>query len=378
MRCPRCLNSDPYYFYKGSKGWMCRRCVGFRRILIDEEYESEADYEIRADVEEYVLDYPLTEAQKEVAHQCALSVVEHDVVIEAVCGAGKTEMVMETIRMALSMHKRIGFAVARRQVVLELADRLAKAFRSAKVVAVCQGYTNDVEGDLIVCTTHQCYRYYQYFDYLILDEPDAFPYKGNVVLQGIVRTSCRGHIIYMSATLDDYLKDRLKDKDVVHLYLSQRPHGHPLPVPKVRVAPLVFLLYQVMNASSYGKKVLVFVPTIKWAKILGRVMNTAYVTSASGDKQEKIDEFRRKERGVLIATTILERGVTFPGIDVIVFLADHGVFDEASLIQMSGRVGRSFSCPSGKCLFLCNSVSEEVKKCVKSCEKANHAVSVLS
>lgn len=39
MRCPRCGNEDPSWFYLGSKGWYCRRCVGFSRRLACEAEE---------------------------------------------------------------------------------------------------------------------------------------------------------------------------------------------------------------------------------------------------------------------------------------------------------------------------------------------------
>ena len=70
---------------------------------------------------------------------------------------------------------------------------------------------------------------------------------------------------------------------------------------------------------------------------------------------------------------MLERGVTISGVDVCVMLADHSVFDEASLIQMIGRVGRSFACPQGDGLFLCRQRSAAVERCVKRLKEANAA-----
>ena len=78
--------------------------------------------------------------------------------------------------------KKVCFAIARRQVVLELQQRLQEIFSHAEVIAVCGGHTQVTDGDLIICTTHQLYRYYQAFDLLILDEPDAFPFRGDPVL----------------------------------------------------------------------------------------------------------------------------------------------------------------------------------------------------
>ena len=74
---------------------------------------------------------------------------------------------------------------------------------------------------------------------------------------------------------------------------------------------------------------------------------------------------------VLIATTILERGITIENVNVAVLFANHRVFDEASLVQISGRVGRSFKYPDGECLFLFDQRSNEVDKCIRKCEAAN-------
>ena len=74
--------------------------------------------------------------------------------IKAVCGAGKTEIVVPVIAAMLRKKKKVCFAIARRQVVLELAARLQKIFPRAAVVPVCQGYTQRLSGDLIICTTH--------------------------------------------------------------------------------------------------------------------------------------------------------------------------------------------------------------------------------
>lgn len=87
MRCPRCLNEDPSYFYLGSKGWMCRRCVSFKRVLIMEEQEQLSPSKLSVDCAEYMLDYPLTPLQKIVAERCAKMIFEQDVLIEAICGA---------------------------------------------------------------------------------------------------------------------------------------------------------------------------------------------------------------------------------------------------------------------------------------------------
>lgn len=378
MQCPRCLNTNPAWFYKGSRGWYCRRCIRFNRIMLEETQTPVSLSPLSSNTAPYLLQYPLTPMQKIISHQVATHILQQDILLQAVCGAGKTEMVVETISVSLQNKKRIAFAIARRQVVLELAQRLQRIFTQAHVIPVCGGYTKVTDGDLIVCTTHQLFRYYQTFDILILDEPDAFPFHGNRVLYGIAKTACKGHCLYLTATPDACLTARVKNGTLLHYRLDQRPHGHPLPVPALFICPIPLLLIRLVLwlKRHVDKLCLVFVPTIRWAKILYLTLhhlfkNCHYMTSLTRQPETVLQQFRIAKHGVLLATTILERGVTIPDVAVCVFLSDHSVFTHAGLIQMAGRAGRSFQAPSGEVLFLSRRPADRVTHCIEDLKEAN-------
>lgn len=377
MQCPRCLNEDESWFYKGSKGWYCRKCISFGRALIQEDKEPISLEPIQEEASEYTLRYPLTNEQKRIAANVLGNISSKDVLVCAVCGAGKTEIVVPAIAEYLSKGKKVCFAIARRQVVLEVSKRLQGYFKNAKVIGVCGGHTDEVDGDLIVCTTHQLYRYYQAFDLLILDEPDAFPFKGDEVLHGIAKTSCKGNVIYLTATPDVELKKRMEDGDLLCLKLNHRPHGKPIPVPHVFVGGVILnffvLIWWLKKCETHPR--IVFVPTIAQANrlyyLLKHVFECHVCTSKSEERDEVIANFRKEGKGVMIATTVLERGVTIPHCDVCVINAEHDVFDEAGLVQMAGRAGRDFKDPYGDVLFLCNERSNKVEECVNSLLEAN-------
>ena len=381
MQCPRCGNTDSAWFYKGSKGHYCRRCIRFGRIMLEEEQEPVSLNEIADDVSEYVLKYPLTPAQKRIGHEAAEKIHQTDVIIKAVCGAGKTEMVVETIARAMAEKKKIIFAIPRRQVVLELAERFRQIFPKAKVAAVCGGHTNETDGDLIVCKTHQLARYApDGCDILILDEPDAFPFRGDPVLHGLARSAVKGHSLFLTATPDAELQQRIHKGDLYLLELNERPHGHPVPVPELRIGSFPFLfLYLIRWLREHEKHPrMVFVPTIVMADVLAGLLKiffpeTMVLTSKSEQRDEKIERYRGQRHGIIVTTTVLERGVTVVGADVCVFEAGHRVFDEAALIQMAGRAGRSFQCPTGSVLFLTRKRSGLAEHCIQEIEEANQS-----
>lgn len=369
MKCSRCLNTDIKYFFKGSKGWYCRRCVKFQS---DEPLSDQ----LREVDPEYLLSFSLTARQAEISGKLAEYVRNGEsVLLEAVCGAGKTEIIFEMIAESLRNNKRVGISIARRQVVLEIAERLQEAFRHLKVIAVCQGHTEEVHGDLIVCTTHQLYRYRQYFDVLVLDEPDAFPFKGNETLQGIAANSCKGSFVYLTATPDE----QLRTMDLKRLYLSKRPHGYDLCVPDVRIGPRFYLmvcgLFWLFRELKDNRKVLLFVPSRKSGRRIYRVLKWAvsccHIDSESENRDSIIRDFKKDMYQICVSTSVLERGITISDVQVLVWQADSSVFDEAALTQIAGRVGRSREHPQGECLFLCGSRQRSVDGCVASIRKAN-------
>lgn len=74
----------------------------------------------------------------------------------------------------------------------------------------------------------------------------------------------------------------------------------------------------------------------------------------------KVQLMRNREIQYLVTTTILERGVTLPDIDVIILGADHHNFNSRSLIQIAGRVGRKTSRPTGMVLAIMSTPSLQV------------------
>ncbi len=86
--------------------------------------------------------------------------------------------------------------------------------------------------------------------------------------------------------------------------------------------------------------------------------------SHAGDprREQKRQAFSQGDFPILVTTTILERGITIPRVNVLVLFADaEKIFDEGSLVQMAGRVGRTAAYPQGKVWLVGSRISPAMR-----------------
>ncbi len=377
MKCLRCGNEDPAYFYKGSKGYYCRKCIRFSRVLAEEEL-SGFDYEIAPDVQEYHFSYELTPQQKEASKRCLEALKKKDVLLHCVCGSGKTEISVESISDYLSRGLKVAYAISRREVVIELAQRFADFFPKARVTPVYGGHHERLYGDLIVCTCHQLYRYYHSFDLLVLDEVDAFPLKGDETLMNIAMNSCKGRIIFSTATVDEQLRKILEKRDVEVIELLMRPSNRPLSVPRqiyLNRYLASFCLYRLMKSTA--RQCIIFVSNRRDCRILyeifSRFFSCTCVYSDLKERRENIEAFRKGRYQFIFSTSVLERGITIKNIDVIILDYD-GIFDEGSLVQMTGRVGRGIDDDEGRSWLIAQRKDKAIRDTIAYLERANRCL----
>jgi competence protein ComFA len=303
-----------------------------------------------------------------------------DSLVHAVCGSGKTEICLEVIAHCINNKLKVGFAVPRKDVVVELTYRFVDIFKNNRIIAVYGGHTALLEGDLIVLTTHQLYRYEHYFDLLIMDEIDAFPYKGSEILEAFFKRSIKKNYILMTATPTSELINKFKTPNCDIIQLYSRFHHHPLPVPKIITGNLLYLNYKLLSEVSRFlhkfKQIFIFVPTIDLSKKVYRFLSLFfaygyYISSKSDKREEIIRRFRAKKYRYLVTTAVLERGVTVSDLQVIVYLSNHPIYDSNSLIQIAGRVGRKKDAPEGEVIFLARQKTHEMERAVKEIDFAN-------
>lgn len=293
-----------------------------------------------------------------------------ELLIWAVCGAGKTEVLFAGIERALQLGNRVCIATPRTDVVLELAPRLKEVFPTIDIAALYGGSEDrNLYAPLTISTTHQLLRFEEAFHVIIVDEVDAFPYTFDESLQWAVKKASkpRSAQIFLTATPSATWQLECKMGKRPHIKIPARYHRKPLPIPtfiwcgnwRKRLEKGIIphkITQWVHQRITTGKQALVFFPHIELMETalpLFRRLHEAIEAVHAEDPQrkEKVESMRAKTIPILLTTTILERGVTFPNIDVAVIGAEDDTFTESALVQISGRVGRSASYPTGEITF---------------------------
>lgn len=398
-RCGRCGNEDSRLFATfrcarcNEQCTYCRNCIMMGRVSmctpliswIGPPPSSTSTYI------QFSWSGTLSEGQQSASQKLVQAVQENkELLVWAVCGAGKTEVLFDGIHEALANNKRVCIATPRTDVVLELTPRLQAVFPDIKVASLYGGSEDrNKYSPLTIATTHQLFRFYKAFDTVILDEVDAFPYSVDATLQYAVAQARKDQssMIYLTATPNPkWQRDcRLGKREFVTI--PARYHRHPLPVPtftwcgnwqkllKKNQLPLNVLRW-IQNRLSFNKPSLVFMPNIELMGIILPILqqldpNIQSVHAEDPHRKEKVQKMRNKEIPLLLTTTILERGVTFPNVDVAVLGAEDRIFSESALVQIAGRVGRSAQFPTGDITFFHYGKTDAMVKSRKQIQEMN-------
>ncbi|MCA0172782.1 DEAD/DEAH box helicase [Bacillus sp. RAR_GA_16] len=355
--CARCQSSNCHY---------CRNCIIMGKVTFCSPLYSSTYKKKREETITLQWSGKLSEGQKEASNAVIRAIqTNQSVLIWAVCGSGKTEVLFHGLAHALSEQKSVCIATPRTDVVLELTPRLESVFPGL-TISPLYGGNSQPSSSFVISTTHQLIRYKDYFDVMIIDEVDAFPYNINASLQHHVNKARKqsGSLIYLTATPSQLF---LKQENLQVVRIPSRYHGSPLPVPTFKwvgnwkkkidagKAPQI-LMDWIKRQMGAKKPILVFLPSIKMVEKVKNVFDShhlscEFVHSEDEDRAAKVLQFRKKEIPILLSSTILERGITIENVAVAVLGAEDDVFTESALVQIAGRAGRSASFPEGDVSF---------------------------
>lgn len=387
-RCGTKIDKARWKLQIGS--YYCRACIQLGRVRSDQALYY---FPQQAFPQEEVLRWQgtLTPFQSRVSQELVQSLTESKpMMVHAVTGAGKTEMMYQVVEEMIKKGRCVCIATPRIDVCIELYKRMTLDFSC--LISLLHGDSAPYfRTPLVISTTHQLLKFYQAFDLLIIDEVDAFPFVDNPVLYHAVSNAVtkNGKLIYLTATSTEELDKKVKKQKIKRVSLPRRFHGNPLVVPKKvwlkdlrkkiekkQVPTKLLKLIKEQRKTSFP--LILFVSEIELGEKILSLLRRDFkneiielVTSKTDNRLELVEKFRNQEITILVSTTILERGVTFPKVDVFVIEANHRLFTKSALVQIAGRVGRSMERPTGKLLYLAEGSSKEMTLAIKEIKEMN-------
>lgn len=396
--CCRCGVSNKRYFARSpcetcQKDCLyCRSCIMMGKVTeCGFLYEWTGPHKEETIQAELTWQGELSKGQKRASKRMVEAIKNtSDLLVWAVCVAGKTEVLFHGIEYALNKGMSVCIATPRTDVVLELEPRIRKAFQGLDIAALYGGSPQRFQiAPLMIATTHQLMRYKNAFDVLIVDEVDAFPYSIDERLQFAVVKAMKktGVRIYLSATPSKKMKKDVVRGQLEAVKIPLRFHQQPLPVPafqwigqwrkklKKNRLPSITMNW-LQEHIKKKKRVLLFVPSISTMKRVTQILrahhvNVQGVSADDQDRKQKVQHFREHRYDVLVTTTILERGVTIRDVQVGVLGAESTIFTESALVQISGRAGRHPEYAKGDVFFFHFGLTRSMKKAKKHIEQMN-------
>lgn len=375
--------------------YYCPQCINLGRVsTLDLFYHVPEPNQFSPPTEPLTWRGQLSPLQSRVAEEVRKAMAKHrQHLLWAVTGAGKTEMMFSTIEQALKKRERVCIASPRVDVCLELFPRLQQTFQKIPMILLHGQQEQPYRYcQLTVCTTHQLLRFYHAFDLLIVDEVDSFPYAANHQLLFATHQAKKstGGLLMMTATPGQTMLREIKRHRLTVSHLPLRYHGHLLPEIKcIKISSKwrcrlahgrlpIMVIRWVNRHVQIKKRFLMFVPHVSdltpVADALKKIIPEAAFTTvyaADDERLAKVQGMREGQYQFLITTTILERGVTFPAIDVCVIGADDEVFSSSALVQIAGRVGRSADYPDGQITFFIGGNTLTVSSAVRQIKFLN-------
>ncbi|WP_156010111.1 DEAD/DEAH box helicase [Streptococcus ruminantium] len=388
--CFRCGTPFEEEYQLPNGAFYCRACLLLGRVRSDEKlyYFPQRDFPKNTCLR---WKGRLTNWQQTISDALCANVEKRQAtLVHAVTGAGKTEMIYHTVASVIDSGGAVCLASPRIDVCIELYKRLQQDF--SVPISLLHGESEAYfRTPMVIATTHQLLKFYRAFDLLLIDEVDAFPYADNPVLYRAVDNAVKpdGVQVFLTATSTDQLEKKIKAGKLERLSLPRRFHGNPLVVPqkiwfsqfeqylkKGRLTPKLAKVIQHQRKTGYP--LLIFVPEIgkgmEFTKVVKKAFpneNIGFVSSQTENRLEIVEGFRNKNITILISTTILERGVTFPCVDVFVIQANHYLYSSSSLVQIAGRVGRSQERPTGLLHFFHEGSTRAIEKSIAEIKQMN-------
>jgi len=316
---------------------------------------------LNGDIKPFVENLPfrLTKEQQEVISQIQLDLAREDKAAKRMVvgdvGSGKTMVILASVMMALP-YKSVLMAPTS-LLALQLYEEACKHLpKSVKVALVMQGKDegNYTEADFIIGTHALLFKEdLPQASLVMVDEQHRFGTKQRQSLEALVSAGeKRPHFIQFSATPIPRTQAMMESELLDVSLITSTPFEREVLTQTISKQDFPHLLMQIKEEIAQQHQVLIIYPLVEQSSEVPyqsleesrgfweEKFDNVYVTHGKDrDKEEVLLEFRKKG-DILLATTVVEVGISLPRLTLIVIVGAERL-GLATLHQLRGRVGRN-------------------------------------
>ena len=316
---------------------------------------------LNGDIEPFVnnLPFTLTDEQDEVIAQIKIDLQREDKAAKRMVvgdvGSGKTMVILASVMMALP-HKSILMAPTS-LLALQLYEEACKHLpKSVKIALVMQGKDEGdyIQADFIIGTHALLYKNdLPEASLVLVDEQHRFGTKQRHSLEALVSSGDKKpHFLQFSATPIPRTQAMMQSELLDVSLITTTPFEREVLTQTISKPDFPNLLTHIKEEIAQKHQVLIIYPLVEESTEIPyqsleesrgfweSKFENVYVTHGKDkQKEEVLLEFREKGN-ILLATTVVEVGISLPKLTLIVIVGAERL-GLATLHQLRGRVGRN-------------------------------------
>ncbi len=315
---------------------------------------------LNGDIKPFIKSLPfrLTHDQKHV-----ISEIQEDLnskkaakrVIMGDVGSGKTMVILASVIMAYPS-KSILMApttILAKQLLEEATKFLPSYFKIGFVTNKTSKKDNLKDYDFLIGTHALLYRELPEADLVMIDEQHRFGTKQRNMISKLVSSGeLHPHFLQFSATPIPRTLSMIQSSMVDISLIKEMPFKKDIETTIIGGADFQNLLEHMKIEIAHSRQIIIVYPLVEESEVIDyqsideakdywiKHFEKVYITHGKDKNKEVVLEKFRDDGNILLATTLIEVGISLPQLSTIILVAPERL-GLASLHQLRGRVGRN-------------------------------------
>lgn len=270
-------------------------------------------------------------------------------------GSGKTLVILASVMMCYpSKSVLMAPTTILANQIFEEAKKFLASFIKIALVTNTSSKKEDLKGyDFLIGTHALLYRELPEFDLVMIDEQHRFGVKQRELIHQLsVQDKKHPHFLQFSATPIPRTMSMIQSELVDFSFIKQTPFKKDIDTKIIHKNDFKKLVEHIKQEVQNQRQVLIIYPLVEESETIeyqsideGRGyweknFSNVYVTHGGDKEKESVLEEFREKGNVLIATTVVEVGISLPRLSTIVIVGAERL-GLATLHQLRGRVSRN-------------------------------------